>query len=38
MFNELIDERLAEIIDLDEKVNSDNLIYRHKGRTVDDKI
>ena len=38
MFNELIDERLAEIIDLDEKVNSDNLIYRNKGRTADAKF
>ena len=38
MFNELIDERLAEIIYLDEKVNSDNLIYRHKGRTADAKF
>ena len=38
IFNELIDERLEEITDLDEKVNSNNLIYRHKGRTVDAKF
>ena len=35
IFNELVDERLEEITDLDEKVNSDNLIYRYKGRTAD---
>ena len=38
IFNELIDERLEEITDLDEKVNSNNLIYRYKGRTVDAKF
>ena len=34
MFNELVDERLGEIADLDEKVNIDNLIYRYKGRVL----
>ena len=38
IFNELVDERLEEITDLDEKVNSDNLIYRYKGRTADAKF
>ena len=38
IFNELVDERLEEITDLDEKVNSDNLIYRYKGRTGDAKF
>ena len=34
IFNELVDERLGEIADLDEKVNIDNLIYRYKGRVL----
>ena len=38
IFNELIDERLEEIIDLDKKFDSDYLIYRWKGRTVDAKF
>ena len=33
-FNKLVDERLEEKTDLDEKVNCDNLIYRYKGRTT----
>ena len=35
VFNELLDERLDEITELDEKVNSDNLIHRYKCRTAD---
>ena len=35
IFNKLVDERLEEITDLDKKVNSDELIYRYKGRTAD---
>ena len=38
IFNELIDERLEEIIDLDKKFDSDYLIYRWKGRTTDAKF
>ena len=38
IFNELVDKRLEEITDLDKKVNSDNLIYRYKGRTADAKF
>ena len=38
IFNELADERLEKITDLDKKVNSDNLIYRYKGRTADAKF
>ena len=35
IFNELADKRLDKIT---EKVNSDNLIYRYKGRTADAKF
>ena len=38
MFNELVDERLEKIIDLDEKVNNDDLIYRCKGKFADTKF
>ena len=38
IFNELVDERLEETVDLDKKVNSDNLIYRYKGNTADVKF
>ena len=38
IFNELVDERLEKITDLDEKVNSDDLIYRYKGKTADAKF
>ena len=38
IFNKLVDERLEEIVDLDKKVNSDNLIYRYKGNTADVKF
>ena len=37
-FNELVDERLAKITDLDERVNSDFLIYRYKGKTANAKF
>ena len=36
IFNETANERLNEITKLDEKVNSDDLIYRYKGRTPDE--
>ena len=32
IFNGLVDERLEKITDLDERVNSDDLIYRYKGK------
>ena len=35
IFNKLIDQRLEETTDLDKNVDSDNLIYRYKGRTAD---
>ena len=35
IFNELVDERLDKIIDLDERINSNDLIYRYKGSTDD---
>ena len=38
IFNELVDERLEKIIDLDERVNSNDLIYRYKGKNVDAKF
>ena len=38
IFNKLVDERLEKITDLDEKVNSDDLIYRYKGKTADAKF
>ena len=38
IFNELVDKRLDKITELDEKVNSDNLTYRYKGRTADAKF
>ena len=34
----LADKRLNEITKLDEKVNRDDLIYRYKGRTPDEKF
>ena len=33
IFNELVDERLEKITDLDERVNSNDLIYRYKNNT-----
>ena len=38
LFNKFIDKRLEEITNLDQKVNSDDLIYRYKGNTVDVKF
>ena len=38
IFNKLVDERIEKITDLDEKVNSDNLIYKYKGYTADIKF
>ena len=38
IFNELVDERREKITDLDEKVNSDYLIYRYKDNTADTKF
>ena len=38
IFNGLADERLEKINDLDEKVNSNYLIYRYKARTADAKF
>ena len=35
IFNKLVDEKIEKITDLDEKVNSDKLIYRYKGNTND---
>ena len=35
IFNKLVDERLDEITELDEKFNTDNLIYKYKGHTAD---
>ena len=37
IFNGLVDERLKKITDLDEKVNSEDLIYRYKIKTADAK-
>ena len=39
IFNKLVDERLNKITDLDKKkVNSDDLIYRYKGKFADTKF
>ena len=38
IFNELGDKRLEEIINLDKKVNSDDLICRYKCHTADEKF
>ena len=38
IFNKLADKRLDDITKLDEKVNRDDLIYRYKGRTPDEKF
>ena len=38
IFNKLVDKRLQKITDLDKKVNSDDLIYRYKGRLADTKF
>ena len=38
IFNRRVDERLEEITKLDKRVNSDDLIYRYKGATDDEKF
>ena len=38
IFNKLVEERLEEITKLDKKVNLDNLIYRYKGSTANEKF
>ena len=38
IFNELVDKRVNEIIELDKKVNLDDLIYRYKGNTRNNKF
>ena len=38
IFNELVNERLEKTTELNNKVNSDNLIYRYKGNTADVKF
>ena len=38
IFNGLADERLKKITDLDQRVNSNDLIYRYKGNTADAKF
>ena len=38
VFNELVDKRLDKITELDEKVNRNDLVYRHKGRSPDEKF
>ena len=38
IFNKLVDERLDEITELDKKVNLDDLAYRYKGKSPDEKF
>ena len=38
IFNELADKRHDEITELDERVNHNDLIYRYKGRSPDEKF
>ena len=38
IFNKLVDERLDEKTKLDKKVDLDDLIYRYKGKTPDEKF
>ena len=38
IFNKLIEERLEKVTDLDKRVNSDDLIYRYKGKFTDTKF
>ena len=38
IFNGLADERLKKITDLDQRVNSNDLIYRYEGNTADAKF
>ena len=36
--NKLVDEELEKIVDLDKNVNTNDLIYKYKGNTVDAKF
>ena len=36
--NKLVDEELEKIVDLDKNVNTNDLIYKYKGNTVDAKL
>ena len=38
IFNELADKRLKEMTELNEKVNRNDLLYRYKGRSPDEKF
>ena len=38
IFNEFADERFEKIVDWDKKVNTDDLIYKYKGNTADEKL
>ena len=38
IFNEFADERFEKIVDWDKKVNTDDLIYKYKGNTADEKF
>ena len=38
MFNKLVDERYNKILELNEKVDPNNLIYRFKGSAADAKF
>ena len=38
IFNKLADKMLDDITELDEKANLDDLIYRYKGKTSDEKF
>ena len=38
IFNKLADKMLDDIIELDENVNRDDLIYRYKGQTPDEEF
>ena len=38
IFNELTDKKLNEITELDEKVHLDDLVYRYKGKTPEEKF
>ena len=37
IFHKLVDERLKEVTELDKKVNRDDLVYRYKGKSPDEK-
>ena len=38
IFNKLVDQRLDEITELDEKVNHNDLVYRYKGKSPNEKF